>query len=296
MVKPTILWNPVDLQEAWNIRKQLSDDSTFVSGGTWLRTQWEAGLRESPTHFIRLDGIAELHGVREKDIGSGIEIGALTTLAECLKYPLFQNQLYPLWKASGQIAAPSIRNLATLGGNIATGTGDVLPALLVLKAEVVWFNGEGLEVESLEEWLSNGAWQEKILSSIRVPIKAQKGKFPYSFYRKLGRREAFTPSVVSVAGSIDLDEAGRVRELRLAAGGGAMLPMRLRNAERELVGFPLQAGQLKRLSKLIYEEVNPVSDSFASATYRKTVIANMMSAELYRAAGQWGGELNAAGS
>jgi xanthine dehydrogenase C subunit len=274
------VWEPLAVEEAWELYKTFgAANSKYVSGGTLLRTQWESGSADIPRHLISLAAIEELKGI--ECIGQKISIGSMTTLSECCKNRDVIQSLPLLLRSVQSIAAPSVRNMATLGGNIRSIVGDSIPALLVYDAELVWYDGAGPVVERLEDWLVYGGAdsEERILLKVWIPV----GKVDANqifFYEKVGRREAFTPSVVTIA-----VQGGR-SGFRIVAGGGTARAMRLTKAESLLNGNAFSLALFQEVHQAVMEEFETYSDPFASARYRSTTAANVIVAGLWKAFGK----------
>jgi len=276
------VWEPDSVQAAWELLDEYNQASRFVAGGTWLRTQWEAGTLLMPEHLISLAAISEMSGVRAEE--DSITIGAGATLNELRRNPLLQKEFPHLVEAIRCIAAPSIRNMATIGGNILSNVGDSIPALLVIGAELNWFDGENYSSEYLQEWLALKAkigfhTEKRILVSIQLPLMQGRN---VTYYHKVGRREAFTPSLVTVAYQGSVNAAGRLSDFRVAAGGGGAIGMRLTLAEDLLNGNPYSAALLHKLQTVIREQMSCYADAFASAAYRQRAAANLISAALWK--------------
>ncbi|WP_332630798.1 FAD binding domain-containing protein [Halalkalibacter flavus] len=302
MIEPKKIWRPNNVKDAWEIQTNLKpSEYCFVSGGTWLRTQWEADLKEMPSNLISLEQIHEMKEVKES-LSFGrreISVGSQVTLANCIKHPLLSEYLSPLVEACRQIAAPSIRNVATIGGNIYTASGDTIPAFLIHNARMHWFNGKQMETELMEEWLIGlqaNEWRrdQRILIDISVEID-ERSNDDFSFFQKVGRRETFTASLVTVAGKGKINKEGTFQEVSLAAGGGP-IPLRLSHTESELQNTEGSEDLFETIFPMITKEFNATSDPFATSNYKKTTVANLIISELFE---QWdgnGGVSNVAGS
>lgn len=276
------VWMPSSVEEAWEVKQKLGSDACFVSGGTLLQTQWEKGV-PCPENFISLERIQEMRGVSKEFDGDRtvLQVGALTSLSLCQGHPFIMTKDWALLAESiRSIAAPAVRNRGTLGGNISSRYGDSIPALLAMDAEVISFDGKKRRREELWKWLQPTT-EPPLLISILLPEEKKAAK-TVSFYKKIGRREAFSISLVAVSGSCTWNEKGEVEEIRLAAGGGDNPPQRLTACERLLEGTVPEAGLWQKLYLEIAEEFQPVSDAFASADYRKWTAANVMVSELTR--------------
>ncbi|AJY75587.1 FAD binding domain-containing protein [Paenibacillus beijingensis] len=276
---------PVNLDEALQWRRAYSGDAVYISGGTLLRAQWENESAFMPPQLIDLRGIAGMSGIEERE--GAIHIGAQTILAACRQHPLLQQYAPALMEAVRGIAAPSIRNLATIGGNVVSATGDCLPALLVYGADLVWYDETGMFTEPLLEWLrirgSGMMTSERILTAVRIPIRAQQSESkPIHFYQKVGRREAFTPSVATISVYAAVGKDGVLSDVRIAGGGGATFAHRLTAAEKLCEGARLGDAALPpAVFKAVMNQFQAFGDAFASAEYRVKTAANLAASAVW---------------
>lgn len=274
------VWQPRTLAEAWQLKRTLGEQAVIVSGGTLLRTQWEAGTAIMPGHLISLESVPELQ-VCEAG-GAAIRIGAGVTLAACQRWGDAPSLLK---EACRRIAAPSIRRLGTIGGNVMSASGDSLPALAVTDAELVWYDGSGSVAEPVGAWLEQrravggSAKETRLLKEVRWSRKADDQE-ACGYYEKVGRREGFCPSVVTVAGQFRLDAAGRLRGVRLAAGSAAAVACRLAEAEALLEGSVWSADLRRSVHQAVMEGFDGGADAFATAAYRKRAAAHLLTAFL----------------
>ncbi len=116
-VMPDIqLYQPVALEDALNLADEYGDGGWVLGGGQdtygWLKDR-----AKHPRAMIDLSGIEALHGIRGGD--DGIEIGAMTTLREIIRDEGINADYSLLAQAAGRVASPQIRNVGTLGGNLA---------------------------------------------------------------------------------------------------------------------------------------------------------------------------------
>jgi CO/xanthine dehydrogenase FAD-binding subunit len=104
-----------------------------------------------------------------------------------------------------------------------------------------------------------------------------------TFYHKVGRREAFTPSLVTVAYQGRVKADGNLCDFRIAFGGGAAYGMRLILSESLLNDNRYSAALLQKLQQAIRDQIETYSDAFASAQYRRNTAANLICASLWKA-------------
>ena len=110
------LYQPVELDDALSLAKRYGDGGWVLGGGQdtygWLKDR-----AKDPQAMIDLSGIEALRGIRET--ADGIEIGATTTLREIIRDERINRDYSLLAQAAGRVASPQIRNVGTLGGNLA---------------------------------------------------------------------------------------------------------------------------------------------------------------------------------
>lgn len=113
------LFQPATLDDAVALAERFGDEGWLLAGGQ-DSLDWFKDRARRPRAVIDLSAIPELHGIRERD--GGLEIGALTTLAEIERSPLVRERFEVLADAVRSVASPQIRNVATLGGNLCQDT------------------------------------------------------------------------------------------------------------------------------------------------------------------------------
>ncbi|WP_338556206.1 FAD binding domain-containing protein [Paenibacillus sp. KS-LC4] len=288
-----VIWQPGDAAEACALKAQLGEEGIFVAGGTLLRTWWEAGTARMPGHLIDISGLAAMQQsislVTSSSHRQNYQIGAAALLSEVRNDSYIKTHYSLLTTSMKNIAAPSIRNLATIGGNVLSRVGDVLPALLAYEAVLLWHDGQGEFQISLAQWLleaqATAAWQNLLLLAIILPpvdLTEQKGYSRVDVYHKVGRREVFTPSIATVAISALVSSEQHIADVRLAAGGGQTAPKRLEHTERLLKDGMLDRSLLHACYASVMEHFHPSGDLFASESYRKKIVANLIVSELWK--------------
>lgn len=115
MMRSFSLLQPDSLDNALELADRYGDRSWLLAGGQ-DSLDWFKDRAKSPEVVIDLGGLTELKGIRES--ADGIEIGALTTLAEVINSEVLKNHYGLLCSAAARVASPQIRNVGTLGGNV----------------------------------------------------------------------------------------------------------------------------------------------------------------------------------
>jgi len=257
---------PSSLKEALRLLKKYKDKARVLAGGTDLLPKMKKGMVKAEV-VIDLNRIPGLSGIKlEKD---GLHIGGLTRLAEIKESRLVKEKAPLLVQAIGSMACPPIRNRGTLAGNLCTASpaADTAPPLLVLDASVRLQNGKGKRVVPLSDFFKGPQntvkRPDEMLTEVIIPV--QKGS---SAFLKLGRRKAFSLSVVSAA-AFGRVRGGKFEDLRVALGAVAPTPIRSRKVEKALEGKEASEENIARAAELVREEIKPISDGRASEEYRR---------------------------
>jgi len=262
------VFHPVTLDEALMLSGP-TEDPTFVGGATLIQLGWALGLPR-PHRLIDLGGIAGLRGIART--GSEVRIGATTTLAALEADCKLADELPMLNSAVRSIAAPTIRNIGTIGGNVGGRKGCLIPALLALDAELDIVRPGLRQRVSLFNWLMTDRNPSCIIEAIVVPLSPPPAM---STYRKIGLRAAFTPGVIGVAGRIEVAD-GRIVLARLAVGSGPVVPMRFPEVEALLVGEAPAAVDWARVHAALVENIRGPEDAARSIRYRRLAAANAL--------------------
>lgn len=147
----TVVMLPETLDELWAILEN-EPETAIYAGGTDFLVKRRKGLC-GPGPLACLERISELRGMKED--GRQVHIGACTTFSEILAGRPVQNHFPLLIKALGVLGSPHIRNMGTIGGNIATASpaGDSLAPLYALDAEIKLVTGESFRLVPVKNFI-----------------------------------------------------------------------------------------------------------------------------------------------
>jgi CO/xanthine dehydrogenase FAD-binding subunit len=234
--------------------------SALVAGGTLIIPVLNYGTDAFDT-LISLRG-AGLSSITVR--GTRVEIGAAATLAEVGK----QRVLEFLSPALLSIGSPTLRNMATVGGNLFAPCpyGDFAACLVSLGAEAAISGSSGRRSMPVERLLAEGLQAGEIVTSVAFDLP-EAGSFRY---RKAARRTYNSGSIVTVAAVVS-QEAGVVCGCRIALGGVASTAVRAPSVEQALMGKPLDRPHVEAAAALAVDEIAPQDDAYASAWYRRRV-------------------------
>jgi carbon-monoxide dehydrogenase medium subunit len=241
-----------------------------IAGGTEIVPRWIDGRLD----FDRLVDLRGLALDRIVATGSEIRIGALATFSSLLASDLVSTRLPSIAACAAAVGAAQTRTLATIGGNLSAGVPsmDAGPPLLVLDAALQLVSLRGTRKVPVEDFFigprQTALEPDEILTEIVVALP--RDDFGSSFL-KIGRRRAMTLAVVNAAAGIRVDAAGEIVEAKLALGAVAPTPLRARSTERQLLGSRIGVQVLRRAAETAAQEIAPISDLRASASYRRQV-------------------------
>jgi CO/xanthine dehydrogenase FAD-binding subunit len=239
----------------------LGDGDVVLAGGTELVPR----VTTRATDVLRLVSLrrAGLAGIEVN--GGRAVVGAATTLAQLGR----DERLAVLRPVVESIASPTIRNLATVGGNLFVRQpyGDLAVALLALDAEVSVEGSGGNASRPIAGVLEDGVAPRELVTAVAFDVP-DPGAW---FYTKAMRRRQNSASIVTVA-AVVLVEDGQVASARIALGGAGARPVRAVSAEAALTGSPLDRRRVEEAADAAVEDASPFDDAYASAWYRRRVL------------------------
>ncbi|MFJ8074122.1 xanthine dehydrogenase small subunit [Streptomyces sp. NPDC096176] len=247
-------------------------DAVVVAGST----DWgvEVNLRSRRADcVVAIDRLSELRELRVES--DRIEIGAALSLTEIERrldgdVPLLA-ELFP------QFASRLIRNGATLGGNLGTGSpiGDSPPVLLALEASVVLVDIDGEREVPLVDYFTGYRQSVRrpgeLIRAVRIPLPLS----PVAAFHKIAKRRFDDISSVAVAFALDIED-GIVRKARIGLGGVAATPIRALAAEAALEGKPWAAETAEAAAGVLQAQGTPMNDHRASAGYRSAMLGQSL--------------------
>jgi carbon-monoxide dehydrogenase medium subunit len=265
---------PASLDEALDHLSRHGDKAKVFAGGTDLLVSMKK--REIlPQHLINLKGIQALKNMHY-DKKRGLKIGGLVTLGELERSTIVREKFGTLWDAVSVMAAPQIRSLATIGGNLcsAVPSADTAPPLVALGASVTLAGKNGERTLLVEDFFKGPEASvlnpDEILSHVSIPNPPKNSG---GTYLKLMRRNAMDLALVGVAASLRLDGGKRVcKEVRIALGAVAPTPMRALKAEEVLMNKEADEHLAMEAGKVAAQEARPISDIRASKEYRTEMV------------------------
>ncbi|MDE0017058.1 xanthine dehydrogenase family protein subunit M [Candidatus Poribacteria bacterium] len=260
-------YEPTTLAEASRLFAE--EHAQLLAGGTDIIIGMKA-LTETPQSVVSLQKIPGLDGITTD--GDSINIGAMTTVREVELSGDVQQHHTALAEGASEIGSIQIRNLATIGGNIAHASpaADTVAGLLVADAQVDIASADGERSVPIDE-LFTGPGQTvltpgEIITRFRLPSPASG-----SHYIKHKIREVMDLAFIGVAAAINMDN-GTITDARIGLAAVAPTPIRATEAEDLLKGNAPTPELLEQAGEAAAAGCSPISDLRCSAEHRREMV------------------------
>lgn len=250
----------------------------IIAGGTDLMVKMRAGKQYS--HIIDVAGISELLGVTETD--GRISIGSAMTHARLSSDGSIVRNARSLALACGLVGSPQIRNMGTIGGNLANASpaADSIPPLLIHDAVLTLEARDARRKVPLEEAIVapyvTSIDGKELITSIEIgPLRGYR-----EGYRRVAKRATWAISRLGVAFAVK-EENGRFLDVKLAIGSCTPMPFRAKKVEDLLKGAPKNEATISEAIRMALEEIKLISGIRPSYAYKLPVLQGIL-AEVLR--------------
>jgi carbon-monoxide dehydrogenase medium subunit len=274
---------PKTLPEAISLLQQHGHEAKILSGGHSLIPMMKLRLA-APATLIDINGIPGLDFIAESD--GFLRIGALTREAALEEAALIRSRYPIIYETAKMIADPQVRNLATVGGNLAHGDpGNDHPAtMLALGAQVKAVGPQGERTIPMTgffvDFFTTALAPDEILTEIQVPIPpAGSGGAYLKLERKVGDY-----AVAGVAAQVTLDPQGVCRYAGIGLTNVGLVPLKATEAEARLLGSVLDENAIGEAARLAADASDPAADLRGSEAYKRAMVKELTNRALRRAA------------
>jgi carbon-monoxide dehydrogenase medium subunit len=277
---------PATLDEAVELLDSYGDDARPIAGGTALVILMKQRLVR-PGVLVSLRDIDDLRGIDKSD--GSLRVAAMTSHREAETSPLVRTHAPLLAEALRHVATIRIRNVATLGGNLAHADPNQDPpvALIVLGAKVTVSGKGGVRTLNLEELFSD--YYETVLETSELITSVVIPESPpgtgVSFLKFLPRSQE-DYATISAAASVELDPGGEVRAVRIAVGSAAGVPLRAHAVEAAILGRSPTDAAIHEAATEVRAEVDPIPDARGTADYKRDMAEVFVRRALAEACGR----------
>jgi carbon-monoxide dehydrogenase medium subunit len=270
------------VSEAVELLATHGDEAKLLAGGQSLIPIMKLRLAE-PAILVDISRLADLAYVREEN--GHLAIGALTREADLEASPLIAGR-YPILRETAEVIAdPLVRNLATVGGNLAHAdpANDHPATMLAVRAEIVATGPNGTRVIPIDglfvDLLTTALEPGEVLTEIRVPAPPPRSGGAYlKLERKVGDY-----AVAGTAAFVVLGEDGRVAQAGIGLTNAGSTPVRAADAEALLVGEQPTEDVLRAVAERAAAAADPPTDLRGPAEYKRAVTRTLTMRALARA-------------
>jgi carbon-monoxide dehydrogenase medium subunit len=268
--------------EVVTLLQQHGDEAKILAGGHSLIPLLRFRLA-APSILIDINRISALEYIQETD--GTLHIGALTREAELDTSSLIRTRYPILLDTSTGVADPVVRNWATIGGNLAHAdpANDHPATMLALGARIVAFGPSGERVIPIDEFFTDSTFETtlqpgEILTEIRIPAPTEhSGGAYFKLERKVGDY-----AIAGVAAYVTLDANQLVTSAGIGLTNVGPYPIKAYDAEKSLLGKPLDDTTIHQVADLVASASQPTSDIRGPADYKRAMVRTLCVRALHK--------------
>lgn len=273
---------PKTIPDAIALLQQHGEAAKILSGGQSLIPLMKIRLAK-PECLVDINQIEGLQYIKEDN--GYLKIGGLTREADLELSDLVRTKYPILFDTATMIADPQVRNLATIGGNLAHGdpANDHPATMLALGAEVVAVGPEGERAIPVKDFflsvLTTALQHGEILTEVRIPIPPPRSAGAYvKLERKVGDF-----ATVGVAAQLTLSADGICQQAGIGLTNVGSTPLKATGAEDFLRGKTVDEANVQQAAQLAAEAAEPISDLRGPAEYKSAMVNELAKRALTRA-------------
>jgi carbon-monoxide dehydrogenase medium subunit len=275
-------FSPETLPEAIALLHEHGGGAKILSGGQSLIPMMKVRLAR-PEYIIDINRLADLHYIKEE--GGLLKIGGLTRESDLETSSVIRSNYPIILDTAASIADPQVRNMATIGGNLAHGdpANDHPATMIALGAEIIATGQSGQRSIPVNDFFlsifTTALEHGEILTEIRIPVPPPgSGGAYFKLERKVGDF-----ATVGVAAQITVDSAGICRRAGIGLTNVGPTPIRAAAAEDFLIGKTIDPQQISQAAQLAADVAQPSSDLRGPAEYKVSMVKELTKRALVRA-------------
>ncbi len=259
-----------DVVQAIQLLSSSGGDGKVLAGGQSLIPLMKFRLAQ-PALLVDINRVSGLAHIREN---GELAIGALVREADLETNPIIRQRYPILTDTTAVIADPLVRNLATVGGNLAHAdpANDHPATMLALRASLVAQGPKGERVIPIDDFFldtfTTALHPDEILTEIRIPKAAPRSGGAYlKLERKVGDF-----AIAGVAATVRLDDKGKIASAGIGLTNVGITAIRARDAEDGLRGQTPDDKAFAAAGAAAAKAAQPVSDLRGPADYKRDVV------------------------
>ena len=264
-------YKPKSIEETLGLLNKFGKKAFPLAGGTDLIIRLQESM-DNPEAIIDLKGLNELK--RLELVKNKLYIGSLVTFSTLIDSDMIKKKFPLIWEAAGNVASVPVRNRATMVGNICSCVPcmDSAPALLIYDTSVIVRSIDGERKIPTVEWFvgprKTSLKENELVIGLEVSLPEKNNG---TSYVKLKRYEG-EDLAQACAGIMVLDK----NEYRIAYGSVGPVPVRAGKIEKLLNGKKLSEKLIEEATRIVSEEISPITDIRASKEYRTHICKVML--------------------
>jgi carbon-monoxide dehydrogenase medium subunit len=268
---------PTTVAEACALLKQHAGEAKVFAGGSHLTILMKQGLY-NPKVLVNIKKISELRGI--KYASEGLTIGALVTHREIETSALVREKFPVLCDAEREVANIRVRNMGTVGGNLASAEPltDLAQIFISLDGQAKITGPSGQRTIPIEElfvdFYTTSIAEDEIITQVVIPpLPPQSG---IEYIRFSSSSVVDKPSA-GVAVRLTLDNGGEtVQTARIVLGCVGATPVRARKAEALITGKKVTPELAEEAGSIASQECSPTTDLRGSEQYKRAIVRTLV--------------------
>jgi carbon-monoxide dehydrogenase medium subunit len=263
---------PTSVADACKLLKQHGSEAKVFAGGAHVTILMKQGLYQ-PKALINIKKIPELKGIKF-DAAEGLSIGALVTHREIETSTLINDKQPVLCEAEREVANIRVRNMGTVGGNLASGEPltDLSQIFIALDGTLKIMGSSRQRTIAVEElfldFYTTSLAEDEIITKVVIPPLPPRSGIEYI---RFSSSSVVDKPSAGVAVRLTLDKEA-VQVARIVLGCVGPTPVRARRAEESLAGKKPTAELIAEAAMLAAHECSPTSDLRGSEQYKRAIV------------------------
>jgi aerobic carbon-monoxide dehydrogenase medium subunit len=265
---------PTTVAEACALLKQHAGEAKVFAGGSHLTILMKQGLY-NPKMLVNIKKISELRGIKY-DAREGLTIGALVTHREIETSALVREKFPVLCEAEREVANIRVRNMGTVGGNLASGEPltDLSQIFISLDGRAKIVGPGGVRIIPVEELFVD--FYTTSLAEDEIVVPPLRPRSGVEYIRFSSSSIVDKPSA-GVAVRLTLESSGEtIQDARIVLGCVGATPVRARKAEGLITGNQLTWQLAEEVGSAASQECSPTSDLRGSEQYKRAIVRTLV--------------------
>lgn len=262
---------PLSTPEAVELLAAAKGKVHVLAGGTDLIVRMKGGYIE-PDVVIDIKRIKSMQSIGKS--ADGMSIGAAVSCRSMGRHRALKKAWPGVVEAANLIGSDQVQGRCTVTGNLcnASPAADSTPALIAANAMVRIAGPKGerlLQAEKVPTGPGKNALKKgELVVAIELPARPARSA---DAYLRFTPRTEMDIAVVSAAVNLTIDKKGIITDARVALGAVAITAIRVKEAEKVLIGNTLDESTLSALAEACSAACKPINDKRGTVEYRTRV-------------------------